>query len=284
MDLVAAVVLLILGLGEAPCLPSLEVPVVVHTGVEVGCLMVSLLVVLMKIRTRWRTAWEQRRDLAKLALTLVLILEAVIVMTRRKPHWRFTRSLRPVFLVENHFMTGVRRFLRQLFESLPPILDIMGLVLFLITIYSVLGFYLLGPTKYSSGSPYFQSLSDSMVNLFVLLTTANFPDIMMPSYNENMAYTLFFISYLSINLYFLMNLMLTVVYKTFSDVEEKKFSALITGKVLAASKAFSLLKTKETGEMGFDSFRGLMKEYQPMRGKIFVILKCFLRNIPLRRS
>ena len=273
MDLVAAVMLLLLGLCEAPCLPSLEVAVVVHTGLEVGCLLVSMVVVLMKIRTRWRTAWGQRRDLAKLVLTIVMLVEAAIVMTRSKPHWRLTRALRPVFLIENHFMTGVRRFLRQLFESLPPILDIMGLTLFMITIYSVLGFYLLGPTKYSSGSPYFQSLSDSMLNLFVLLTTANFPDIMMPSYNENMAYTLFFISYLSINLYFLMNLMLTVVYKTFSDVEEKKFSALITGKAEAASRAFSLLKTKETGEITFNSFRGLMKEYQPMRGKIFFISK-----------
>ena len=130
----------------------------------------------------------------------------------------------------------------------------------------MLGFYLLGPTSHSSGSPYFQSLTDSMVNLFVLLTTANFPDIMMPSYHEDMAYTLFFISYLSINLYFLMNLMLTVVYKTFADVEEKKFSALIDGKADAASKAFSLLKSKESGTVELNSFMGLMKEYQPFRG------------------
>jgi len=272
IDLVAALVLLLLGLCEAPCWPSLELPVLVHTGLEVGCLTVTMMVVMLKIRTRWRTVWRQRRDLAKLALTLVLIAEAVFVMVRRKPHWRFTRALRPVFLIENHFMTGVRRFLRQLMESLPPILDIMGLMMFMITIYSVLGFYLLGPTANSPGSPFFQSLSDSMVNLFVLLTTANFPDIMMPSYNENMAYTIFFISYLSINLYFLMNLMLTVVYKTFADVEEKKFSALLACKAEAASTAFSLLKSSDTGVVKYSSFRGLMKEYQPMRGDVDILL------------
>ena len=90
---------------------------------------------------------------------------------------------------------------------------------------------------------------------------------MMPSYHEDMVYTLFFMSYLSINLYFLMNLMLTVVYKTFADVEEQKFSALIAGKAEAASKAFSLLKSKESGKVEFNSFRGLMKEYQPFRGR-----------------
>jgi len=155
---------------------------------------------------------------------------------------------------------------------LPPILDIMGLMMFMIIIYSVLGFYLLGPTQDSSGSPYFQSLTDSMVNLFVLLTTANFPDIMMPSYHENMAYTVFFISYLGINLYFLMNLMLTVVYKTFADVEEKKFANLITGKAEASCKAFELLKPVEYRHIDFSSFKGLMMEFQPFRGDIDTLL------------
>ena len=226
IDLVAAISLLLLGLCEAPCLPTLELPVLVHTGLEVGFLVVILLVLLLKIRTRWRKAWSQRRELAKLGLLLVLFLEAVIVITRKKQHWRLTRALRPVFLIENHFMSGVRRFLRQLMESLPPILDIMGLMLFMITIYSVLGFYLLGPTITTTGSPYFQSLTDSMVNLFVLLTTANFPDIMMPSYADNMWYSVFFISYLSINLYFLMNLMLTVVYKTFADIDSPEIAPI----------------------------------------------------------
>jgi len=272
MDLLASVCLLLLGFTEAPCHPSLEAPLAVHIGVEIGCLMVSLVVVLLKIRTRWSTVWGARRDLSKCFLIGIFMVEAVVIVLRGKPHWRLSRSLRPVILIENHYMTGIRRFLRQLIESLPPILDIMGLMMFMITIYSVLGFYLLGPTQHSSGSPYFQSFTDSLVNLFVLLTTANFPDIMMPSYNENMAYTLFFISYLSINLYFLMNLMLTVVYKTFADVEEKKFSALIDGKADAASKAFDLLKNEESEQMEVSSFRGLMREYQPLKGDIDTLL------------
>jgi len=272
MDLIAAVCLLLLGFTETPCHPSLEAPLVLHVGVEIGCLMITLVVLLLKIRTRWSTAWGERRDLAKLFLIVIYLLEAVVTFLRRKPHWRLSRSLRPVFLIENHYMTGIRRFLKQLIESLPPIIDIMGLMMFMITIYSVLGFYLLGPTQYSSGSPYFQSFSDSLVNLFVLLTTANFPDIMMPSYYENMAYTLFFISYLSINLYFLMNLMLTVVYKTFADVEEKKLSALNEGKAEAASKAFDLLKSEDSGLVDISSFRGLMREYQPLAGDIDTLL------------
>ena len=269
IDLVAAFVLMMLGLFEPPCISSLELPIEVHAGVECTSLVVVLLIVLLKIRTRWSTAWSQRRDLAKLGLSLVLLVEAVTVLVRKKSHWRLTRALRPVFLAENHFMSGVRRFLRQLMESLPPILDIMGLMMLMITIYSILGFYLLGPTKANSGSPYFQSLTDSMVNMFVLLTTANFPDIMMPSYSDNMWYSVFFISYLGINLYFLMNLMLTVVYKTFADIEEKKFKTLLAGKAEAASRAFDLLKCEETELVSFDSFHGLMREYKPYTSKLY---------------
>jgi len=272
IDLLAAVCLLLLGFAESPSHPKLEVPVVVHSGIEIGCLIIIMLVVLLKIRTRWSSAWGQKRDLAKFILIVIFLLEAVFVILLKKPHLRLSRSLRPVFLIENHYMTGVRRFLKQLFESLPPILDIMGLMMFMIIIYSVLGFYLLGPTEDSSGSPYFQSLTDSMVNLFVLLTTANFPDIMMPSYHENMAFTVFFISYLGINLYFLMNLMLTVVYKTFADVEEKKFATSANEKAEAASKAFELLKPAESRHIDFSSFKGLMIEFQPLRGDIDTLL------------
>ena len=63
-----------------------------------------------------------------------------------------------------------------------------------------------------------------------------------------------------------MNLMLTVVYKTFADVEEKKFANLITGKAEASCKAFELLKPVEYRHIDFRSFKGLMMEFQPFRG------------------
>jgi len=226
----------------------------------------------LKIRTRLASLWSQKRDVVKFALTFLLLLESCFVAGMGKVQWRLSRSFRPLFLIENFYMTGVRRFLKQFFKSLAPVFDIIVLMMFIIIVYSVLGFYLLGPTSSSSGSPYFQSFWDSLVSLFVLLTTANFPDVMMPSYNDHKAYSAFFFSYLGINLYFLMNLMLTVVYKAFSDVEEKKFSYLITTQVEAANKAFSLLMEKDSEVMEFRAFCGLMREYQPLKGDIDTLL------------
>ena len=51
--------------------------------------------------------------------------------------------------------------------------------------------------------------------MLVLLTTANFPDVMLPAYEYNYVYCVFFITFLIIGVYFLSNLMLANVYMHF---------------------------------------------------------------------
>ena len=47
-----------------------------------------------------------------------------------------------------------------------------------------------------------------MVHMLVLLTTANYPDVMMPAYNASRPSVLFFVSFLLVGLFFCMNLVL----------------------------------------------------------------------------
>lgn len=96
-----------------------------------------------------------------------MFLEAVIVVIRQSSHFRVTRALRPIFLVDTKYCGGVRRFIRQILQTLPPILDMLGLLLFFIIIYMVLGYFM-----FSETNRYFTTLQDSFVSLFVLLTTA----------------------------------------------------------------------------------------------------------------
>jgi hypothetical protein len=60
--------------------------------------------------------------------------------------------------------------------------------------------------------------------MLVLLTTSNFPDIMLPAYEKNKFTGLFFISYLIIGLFFLMNLLLCIFYSNFKSRFEQKIS------------------------------------------------------------
>ena len=96
-----------------------------------------------------------------------MFIEALIVLVRQSSHFRVTRALRPIFLVDTKYCGGVRRFIRQILQTLPPILDMLGLLLFLIFTYMVLGYFLFHEINRN-----FATLQDSFVSLFVLLTTA----------------------------------------------------------------------------------------------------------------
>lgn len=97
----------------------------------------------------------------------IMFVEAVTVLIRQSSHFRVTRALRPIFLIDTKYCGGMRRFVRQILLTLPPILDMLGLLFFWITVYTVLGYYM-----FSEMNRNFTTLMDSFVSLFVLLTTA----------------------------------------------------------------------------------------------------------------
>jgi hypothetical protein len=61
------------------------------------------------------------------------------------------------------------------------------------------------------------SLPSASWQLLILLTTANYPDVMMPAYTRTRVSFLFFGAFLVLGNWFLLNLILAVVYKAHSD-------------------------------------------------------------------
>ncbi|CAO2629280.1 Two pore calcium channel protein 1 [Lemmus lemmus] len=195
------------------------------------------------------------------SVLVVQFIEAIVVLVRQTSHVRVTRALRCIFLVDCRYCGGVRRNLRQIFQSLPPFMDILLLLLFFMIIFAILGFYLFSTNP---SDPYFNTLENSIVNLFVLLTTANFPDVMMPSYSRSPWSCIFFIVYLSIELYFIMNLLLAVVFDTFNDIEKRKFKSLLLHKRTAIQHAYRLLVSqRRPAGISYRQFEGLMRFYKP---------------------
>ena len=175
IDLCVSLVVLMLGFIEqdssSNSIKILQVPIVVHSSIELCGL--ALMAVQLYLKTRWigwRAFLRHKRSMMKTVTLVVMIAEAVTVIIRNKTHFRVTRALRVLFVTDTYYCGGVRRFLRQIFKSLPPILDMLGLLIFIMLIYSVLGFYMFGPTATKPGSPYFHSFLLSFINLFVLLT------------------------------------------------------------------------------------------------------------------
>lgn len=271
LDLIASLVLLALALGEAPSVSNFHLPVGVHGIIELLALGIIGVELILKLRwTGWSTIIKHRRTAVKGGALLVMILEALIVLIRRESHFRVTRALRPIFIVDTKACGNARRFIRQILQSLPPILDMLGLLLFFMSTYALLGYFLF---SHHHTNLYFKTLADSFVSMFVLLTTANFPDVMMPSYAISKWNAVFFISYISIVLYVLMNLMLAVVYETFTAIEKDKFRKLLLHKRKACKLAFNLLVSKQNPDsVRFKQFQGLMRYYSPRTSLRDVVL------------
>ncbi|XP_012287108.1 two pore calcium channel protein 1 isoform X2 [Orussus abietinus] len=269
LDLLTSLILLALALVEEPAIPLFQLPVWAHGSIELFALITIGVELALKLRwIGWGTILKHKRTMLKCITLAIMFVEAMIVLARQSSHFRVTRALRPIFLVDTKYCGGVRRFIRQILQTLPPILDMLGLLLFFMLTYMVLGYYM-----FSEMNRNFRTLQDSFVSLFVLLTTANFPDVMMPSFSRNKWYAIYFVSYLSTMLYVMMNLMLAVVNETFTSAERDKFKKLLLHKRKACQHAFKLLVSKQNPDkMRFRQFEGLMRYYAPHKSTLDVIL------------
>ena len=59
------------------------------------------------------------------------------------------------------------------------------------------------------------SVGQTFYELFILLTTANFPDVMLPAYNVGWTESIIFIVFLTVGLYFFLNIILASVFNVF---------------------------------------------------------------------
>ncbi|KPI99014.1 Two pore calcium channel protein 1 [Papilio xuthus] len=243
LDLLASLVLILLAFTEDPAVPAFELPVWAHGTIELLALTIIGVELHLKLKwIGWSTILKHKRTMIKGITLLIMVLEAVVVVCRQSSHFRVTRALRPIFLVDTRHCGGVRRFIRQILQSLPPILDMLEHI----------------------DNGHFKTISDSFVSMFVLLTTANFPDVMMPSYAKSKWYAVFFILYIITVLYVLMNLMLAVVYETFTRIEREKCRALLLHRRVAARRAFRLLVSRRAPRaVRLRHFAGLIRHYAP---------------------
>ena len=55
---------------------------------------------------------------------------------------------------------------------------------------------------------YFENIAASYYSMLILITTANFPDVMLPAYYVSYFWCIYFVSFLILGLYALLNLLL----------------------------------------------------------------------------
>jgi len=256
LDLIASIVLLLLALVEPPAIDSYELNPTVHAAIEMFALGIIAIELLLKFR--WmgpNRFFRHGRTVLKLLVLLTMNVEAIVIFLRHSIHARYSRALRPIFLVDNHYCHGIRRAIRQIFQSLPPILDMFTLALFFMFVFSIFGFYL-----FATHNLYFSDMPSTVGNLLILATTANLPDVMTPSYAVTRWATIFFVVFVIIHLFLLTNLTMAAVYESFTRKEKEKFHKLLLHRRKACQKAFKLLVSRrQPNRIQYRQFMGLMR-------------------------
>uniref|UniRef100_A0A8C8A1S3 Two pore segment channel 3 n=1 Tax=Oryzias sinensis TaxID=183150 RepID=A0A8C8A1S3_9TELE len=190
--------------------------------------------------------WKDPKNLCIIA-TLLTLTDMVIYGALKAADCygvRWSRVLRPLLLINVTEGRQLRRAFRSIRNALPQIFYVFLLFMFSILLFSLMALKLLGKRdlKTIDGKPYFTNYMDIVFDLYVLVTTANSPDVMMPAYNANFGFAIFFILYILINTYIFMSVFLAVVYNNYKKYLKEEVRQLVRAKRHKMVRAFAVLQ------------------------------------------
>ena len=240
-------------------------PVSVTILIELVCLFGFVCEMVLKAAYEGSSAFYGNRwHVAE--VVLLLTDAAAILVTLMAPDSKpLMPILRPMIFV--CVSRRVRRAVTSLFKVVPSFLDCAFLIALLIGFFALFGMLFFQNTP--EGNKFFPSLGEAMLNLFVLLTTANFPDIMMPGYAHSRLSSLFFVAFLVAGVFFFMNLVLATIYHNYRKQCEANMTLFRQRRQEALDVAFQLLDINGTGSLEFSVCQALLVELERPMVSIF---------------
>lgn len=245
---------------EAPAAPGWLWPSWVTITLEFSCVMFFMgrLFHEMMVCVSAKVFWKDTKHVTNAFIILITIVDICVYVAMNQAGsslrpLRISRPLRPFLLVNFPEARQIRRAFRTIRRSLPDLSNVLILFLASLTLFSLMAVKLFERRGLNEGR-YFSDFFDSFWQLYVLVTTANSPDIMMPAYNANRAYIFFFVAFLLVNLYLFMRVFLAVIYKSYKDNLKLEVKEAVELRRELLRQAFSILSP-----MTKDTFTSLMK-------------------------
>ncbi|XP_062392597.1 two pore segment channel 3 [Sardina pilchardus] len=242
-----------LAVFEEPALIP-DMPIWASSIVELICLMAftARLVHYAKVIPREKFWLDPKNIFIIVIISLSLIDMITYVGLKTAGHFgvRWSRVLRPLLLVNITEGRQLRRAFRSIRNALPQIFYVFLLFMFSVLMFSLMALKLFGKRGLQTveGTAYFNNYLEIVFDLYVLVTTANSPDVMMPAYNSSSFFAVFFIVYILINTYIFMSVFLAVVYNNYKKYLKEEVRQLVKAKRRKMLRAFAVLQQSGLGE------------------------------------
>ncbi|KAM3625821.1 uncharacterized protein V6R79_018104 [Siganus canaliculatus] len=229
--------------------PPWEPPCGLTETIEMFCLVVFTMDLAIK---SYLIGWEEFRKskwlIGYTAVISVSVIDWVLSVSMVcDEKLRVRRLLRPFFLLQNSSL--MKKTLKCIKRTLPEISSVILLVALHLCLFTMIGMLLFAktedPAKNEEWSLYFKDLPTSLTSLLVLLTTANNPDVMIPAYTLNRAYSIFFVAFSVIGTYCLMNLLTAIIYNQFRGYLLMSVQTSIIRRRLGIRAAFQVLACQD---------------------------------------
>eukprot|EP00117_Sycon_ciliatum_P028166 scpid48024/ scgid22700/ Two pore calcium channel protein 1; Voltage-dependent calcium channel protein TPC1 len=278
---------LLLALFEKPAVPNASVPYWGTMIMEIICLAFYVFRLLHYKRfCPAQYFWDKKTILVTvcMGLTLIDMIIFVILVNSGVDAVRATRLLRPVFLVNFSDSRQIRKAFRNIRRTIPGIVNVLVLLFLSIALFALMALKLFsgngkdqnGAFITRKGRSYFDSFFEIYWRLYVLITTANSPDVMMPAYNFSRWYALFFILFLLICMYIFVSIVLAVVYQNYRKHLKNEVRKTARTRRQSLMEAWRIVKvTKDTGKgsiLPLEHFRQIIMFHEQKRSLAQILL------------
>ena len=201
---------------------------------------------------RYKHSWiserqkQGYRDIVLIVCVVLIIIDNIVAIVLLIRSF-LASALRPVIF--GSFLHLVRVNTRQFFHDLKDSGTILLVIFAFIFTWAMIAHFLFRYTF--EGYAYYESIGEANWSMIVMMTTANFPDVMLPGYDKNYWVAFFFVSYLILGLYLLMNFLLANVFNKFKDRLETQHEYIIKQTEELLTEMFQKFDYTKTGLLNY---------------------------------
>jgi two pore calcium channel protein len=237
--------------------PWSNIPKLHNTGsrcIELSCLLIILALHTLRRSFTINSSTSSLRNVSMWVLSLAAVGDILhsLVAGQQLLYAQYLRPL--IFMI---VIRAVRESMMSIARTVKAAFGIFVLITLHIIFFALVGMILFAGS--AEGVAYFDSVQISLWNMVIMLTTTNYPDMMMPAYHNNRLYAFYFVTFYLIGLFFLYKLVLASFYNNYRLLIERQAKKFAKEQQSYVYPTFLKLDPRDEGFITKDRFSELVK-------------------------